>query len=219
MYGNTFLVRGHKLNLLDRYSKEYVFFHDAIYNPKSGTNEEDSVTLYHIFEEALLDCIHGKSKSTQESSFITHNKLQLNVSQHVKDFIIATKSHTPMSRTKSETSTTLLGMLHNIYQNVFLDADMAVLGKQPQAYKHYAGLIRMEYNFVPHEEYCSKRAEILETFASSLCKNVGGNSDVKRADKTVFLTRTMREALEGSAIKNLKDEIASLKILEIPKQQ
>ena len=46
----------------------------------------------------------------------------------------------------------------------FLDADMAVLGKQPAAYDHYAALIRKEYQHVPHDTYCEKRADILESF-------------------------------------------------------
>ena len=36
-----------------------IFFHDAIYNPKSSTNEEDSVALYKNFEADFITCIYA----------------------------------------------------------------------------------------------------------------------------------------------------------------
>ena len=96
---------------------------------------------------------------------------------------------------------------------------MAVLGKQPQAYQHYAALIRREYQFVPQHVYCSKRAEILESFASSLGSGgVEGGNIPDRSEKTVFFTSSMRDAFEETAIQNLREEIASLKRGQIPKE-
>lgn len=204
-----------------------VFFHDAIYNPKSSTNEEDSVTLYKTFEAELLKCIHsstdrGTSSSTslQVPLSARPNSLEL-YSRHIQDFILATKSHTPTTTVLTEDETfTPSQLLHTVYQNIFLDADMAVLGKQPNAYKQYAALIRMEYNHVPHDVYCSKRADVLESFASSLSTSYGGinsgSEGLANVEKTVFLTRTMKEAFEEYAIQNLREEIASLKRGEIP---
>jgi predicted metal-dependent HD superfamily phosphohydrolase len=92
------------------------------------------------------------------------------------------------------------------YLQIFLDADMAVLGKSWEAYQYYASLIRQEYKYVPHDLYCEKRAEILQSFIGS----VGGDS------KTVYLNEHMREALEDRAIANLKREIAILQKGDIP---
>lgn len=54
------------------------------------------------------------------------------------------------------------------YQKLFLDLDMAVLGKNwSPAYTSYAYCIRQEYSFVPRDVYCTKRAEILTRFLST----------------------------------------------------
>ena len=111
------------------------FFHDAIYDPKSGTNEEDSAVLFQEF-----------CKEMGESRLPTLENV-------VVDMILATKSH---NATEMQTANKDLLCL--------LDIDMAVLGKDAAAYEVYAGLIRKEYIFVAEETYCEKRAEILEKF-------------------------------------------------------
>jgi len=173
-----------------------VFFHDAIYNPKSGTNEEDSAKLFLQFVEDLFGNNHvvasdSLSKLTKEwSGFNT-----------VKRFIIATKSHSLDDTNIKDEEIPFL--------QIFLDADMAVLGKTPQAYEYYASLIRKEYAHVPLDVYCDKRAEILQSFIGSVGDNL----------KTVYLNEHMREALEDRAITNLKREIAILRKGQIPGSQ
>ena len=115
------------------------------------------------------------------------------------------------------------------YLKLFLDADMAVLGKESNAYDHYAALIRKEYIHVPHDLYCEKRAEILQSFVTILLKTVEENkddsdnklhnSDKKVQDKKVryiFASKIMREALERRAVNNLQREIKGLKQGQIP---
>ena len=145
-----------------------IFFHDAVYDGKSSTNEEDSAALF-------LD-------------FAVQVSLDADLKSDVVTMILASKSHT-VDETVSSFGCCL-----------FLDLDMAVLGKEAHAYQNYAGLIRMEYSFVPHDLYCEKRATVLEGFVK----------------KPIFSTDIFRDVLEKRAIANLNAEIVSLKASVIP---
>jgi predicted metal-dependent HD superfamily phosphohydrolase len=171
-----------------------VFFHDAIYNPKSGTNEEDSAEL---FDQFVNEVFGDNEAALSAPTKIT--KKEWSGFKAVKNFIIATKSHILDGAVDMRNE-------EIPYLQIFLDADMAVLGKSWEAYQYYASLIRQEYKYVPHDLYCEKRAEILQSFIGS----VGGDS------KTVYLNEHMREALEDRAIANLKREIAILQKGDIP---
>jgi predicted metal-dependent HD superfamily phosphohydrolase len=149
-----------------------VFFHDAVYDPQSNTNEEDSSHLFEQFTREVGSTILGASAV---ATVIT--------------CILATQRHKVIPG-----EVTML-------QELFLDIDMAVLGKKMQAYRAYAALIRKEYHFVPQAVYCKKRAEILESFLAS---------------KQIYLTTVMRCALEKNARQNIKDEIESLQQEKIP---
>ena len=163
-----------------------IFFHDAVYDAKSGTNEEDSAELFKKFVAELI--------SQQEwHGFKT-----------VENFIIATKTHVVPCDMEDTSDERLLLKL-------FLDADMAVLGKESKAYNHYASLIRLEYIHVPHDLYCDKRAEILQSFIGSVSSESNGANS-----KHIYASEVMREALEEIAISNLRREIDSLKKREIP---
>jgi predicted metal-dependent HD superfamily phosphohydrolase len=125
-----------------------IFFHDAIYDPQSSKNEEDSAELFASFARSTNLCV-----------------------QHIDlivSYILATKNHTIERSDISHTK----GIDTNQQQpldplELFLDLDMSVLGKEPHAYQKYSALIRQEYHFVPKETYCTKRAEILEHFLKS----------------------------------------------------
>ena len=101
-------------------------------------------------------------------------------------YILATKHHT--STEDDECA------------QLFLDMDMAVLGKTKEAYWKYAGLIRKEYAFVEHDVYCEKRTDVLTGFLKN----------------PIFGTSLMRDALEQQARENLEAEIESLQRGEIP---
>ena len=141
------------------------FFHDAIYNVRSSTNEEDSAQLF--------------------LQFAREKKLPQPLTQNVQRFILHTQTH----QTEDTDTTTLA-------EQIFLDLDMAVLGKSKAAYSHYASLIRKEYQHVPIDLYCNKRAEILETFLQST---------------HIYATQFYREAFEDKARQNLRDEIDRLR--------
>ncbi|CAB9516264.1 expressed unknown protein (Partial), partial [Seminavis robusta] len=150
------------------------FFHDAIYNVHSSTNEEDSAALFQTFLKEL------------QSGGVT--TITNGLEDSVVELILATKQH----QVSTENSPLL---------SLFLDLDMAVLGKEQNAYLCYAALIRNEYQHVPHAVYCEKRAEVLETFLKQ---------------PQIFGTQVMLEAFEQRARDNLQAEIESLKQGQIP---
>jgi predicted metal-dependent HD superfamily phosphohydrolase len=144
------------------------FFHDIVYDPKSNRNEKDSAELFQEFSKSI-----SMPETTAKATEI---------------MILATEKHEIIPMEDSP--------LLEAVQAFFLDLDMAVLGKQSDAYLSYACMIRKEYSFVPHDVYCTKRAEVLQKFLDE--------------SKTIYLTIPFQEALEGRARENLKQEIALL---------
>lgn len=171
-----------------------IFFHDAIYNPKSARNERESKELLDQFWKELQD--HNLFQlSTEEADRVHHR---------VSTLILATEKHqvleVPTNDLEVQSSTYPWSLVE--LQKIFLDVDMAVLGKEPEAYLAYAALVRKEYIHVPKDMYCSKRAEILQGFVDR--------------PTPIFLTSLVHETLEASARKNLVDEVAMLKQGRIP---
>lgn len=137
------------------------FFHDAVYDPAAGDNEEQSAELAGRFlteagkEETLVNSVCG--------------------------LILATAGH--MQATPSGDAAW------------FLDADLQVLGADPDEYAKYAAAIRREYHFVSEADYRSGRSAVLRSFLDA---------------PAIFRTLPLREALEDCARKNLAAELASL---------
>lgn len=149
------------------------FFHDAIYDVQSSTNEEDSAEL---FREYVREQSAGGIK------------MQNGLEAFVLLCIIATKSH----QVAADNSPTL---------SLFLDLDMAVLGKENRAYFIYASLIRKEYHFVAHDVYCEKRADVLEDFLKQ---------------PAIYGSQAMIDAFEQRARDNMRSEIEVLRSGRIP---
>ena len=179
---------------LDASSKWYaamawsIFFHDAIYDPKSNRNEKDSAELFRTFAE---DCMETAMDTT--------------VFDAAETMILATEKHKVMLPSNGVEKDELKEIW---MQKHFLDMDMAVLGKENEAYLKYAALIRKEYQFVAHDVYCSKRAEILETF-------LGDKSEAGQK-KCIYLTESFSGAFEARARENLRNEIQLLRSNTIP---
>lgn len=198
-----------------------IFFHDAVYDAKSSTNEEDSLSLYKSFEKDLFETTLSKTAGYDKGQ-VPH---EWQFSKQIASYIIATKSHN--IDTVKDTDKNDVYLLK--YLKYFLDADMAVLGKQPSAYDHYASLIRKEYIHVPHDIYCQKRAEVLQSFVTNVTEGVvtvDGSSSCasekaqggmnNKEPKFIFASDIMRDALEEQAVSNLQREISSLKSGVIP---
>lgn len=110
-----------------------VFFHDIIYDPKSSTNEEDSVVLFRD---------------------LLGSHLTPAVVTAVEAFILATKTH-KLPSTNDTTSDQVSDL------KLFLDLDMEVLSRPRSQYQQYASEIRSEYIHVNEEVYCQRRAAFL----------------------------------------------------------
>lgn len=78
---------------------------------------------------------------------------------------------------------------------LFLDLDLAILGKNVETYKHYSAAIRREYSFVPWFSYKRSRRKILENFLSR---------------DYLYFTWQMRERFETAARANISFEIKEL---------
>lgn len=97
----------------------------------------------------------------------------------VRRLILATKGH--MDESDADT-------------NIFLDADLSILGSDEKTYQRYSSAIRMEYGLVPDLVYKSGRRKVLKGFLK-----------MPAIFKTPYFHR-----LEGQARKNLLAEVATL---------
>ena len=157
-----------------------IFFHDAIYDPKSSINEEDSAALYRTFASEITCAI-----ATMNSIPATTNFPCLSSFDHgrVEQYILATKQHN-------------VPPCADICLKLFVDVDMAVLGKDEGAYEAYAKLIREEYIHVERNVYCEKRSQVLSSFVDN--------------EKPIFASKVMRDAFEDKARRNIVREIELL---------
>ena len=137
----------HILEMIDICTSEYdvvppelmlaVWFHDAIYDPKSESNEADSITL---FNEYICDVgeLHG----------------DIDVSG-IRLAIQLTKDHKSALRKNS--------VLPDWIRK-FLEIDLSILGVNEDRYIQYAGQIRNEYAHLSVEEFKAGRSQFLRAY-------------------------------------------------------
>lgn len=160
----------HCLNLVDQYREQIpdadlvevsFWFHDAIYDAQSKTNEEDSAQwAVQFLEDAGAPQV---------------------VVQRVYHLILSTK-HTAANLSPS--------------QQWVVDIDLAILGAEREVFDRYEQNIRLEYEWVPLEQFKQGRSALLEGFL---------------ARAWLFNTAACRERYEVGARANLRSSIDKLR--------
>jgi predicted metal-dependent HD superfamily phosphohydrolase len=138
-----------------------LFYHDIIYNPQKGDNEEKSASL----------ATDRLSQLNTPSEFSTQ----------VSTMILKTKNHEEAESADG---------------NLFLDADLAVLGTEKSKYQAYAKSIRKEYSVYPDFLYKPGRLKVIEHFLKM---------------PVIFKTPSFRKNFEIQARFNLQREAESLR--------
>lgn len=138
-----------------------IFFHDAVYDASSKTNEADSAAM--------------------AAAFLSQHAVEVTITETVESLILATASH--------------LDEVAVPDADWFLDADLAILGSEPDRYAWYVSAIRHEYSVFSDDQFRAGRKRFLETVMEA---------------ETLFRTTELRNRFEARARSNLKSELDTL---------
>ncbi len=111
-----------------------IYYHDIVYDPQSSDNEWESMA------QMVADLA-----GTMEAEFIRDAAV----------LIEATVKH----ELPEEADPTVLSDCA-----YFLDMDLSILGAGSDLFDAYEAGIREEYSFVPEDQYCAARGQVLERF-------------------------------------------------------
>jgi predicted metal-dependent HD superfamily phosphohydrolase len=118
-----------------------LFFHDAIYDPRSDTNEADSAALAR--------------------TVLTELEVPPERVEAVAQLVMATRHHQPQPAPPAPNTST--GPAGNDTA-VVLDADLAILAAEPSRYQAYVTGVRAEYAHVDADSWRTGRAAVLRAF-------------------------------------------------------
>lgn len=121
------------------------FFHDAVYDPVRGDNEERSAVL----AEHQLASIGWESPRCGVVAALVRATAG-HLTDHTADLAERAGSD------DAQRSTPSADELH-----VLLDADLGVLGSEPNAYAAYATGVRVEYRHLADDQWREGRADVL----------------------------------------------------------
>jgi predicted metal-dependent HD superfamily phosphohydrolase len=141
-----------------------------------------TLTLAIAYHDAVYD--PQENNNEEKSAELAASRLkEINFPETERtrciQFILATKKH---ERADSET-------------NIFTDADLSILGAEPEAYTLYTQQIRKEYGMYPDFLYKPGRKIVLQHFLSM---------------DTIYKTEAFKSAYEARAKVNLKHELEML---------
>ena len=111
-----------------------IYWHDAIYDPTSNTNEADSAAL-------MVERLQGRADPQLISD--------------ANDLIVATANHDVPQDMDDDLAKDCA---------LFLDMDMSILGADPDLFDIYDQAIREEFLTIPDAIYRPRRAEVLAGF-------------------------------------------------------
>jgi predicted metal-dependent HD superfamily phosphohydrolase len=177
----------------NRYSEVDRYYHtlehivatlSVIESLQDKTQNLVALKLAAWFHDAIYD---SKAKDNEEQSAAYMRKIlgaagvALALIEQTERLILATKTH---QAANNDTDCQIL-----------LDADLSILGNPAEEYETYRHKIRLEYAWVPEEQYRTGRIQVLEKF-------------LQRA--RLYYTHPMYERYEMQARVNLRKEIESL---------
>lgn len=178
--------------LRERYREGGRFYHNLIHIAnvyKALTPVKNEIGDWEILVLAVLyhDIVYDVSRSDNEeqsAAWAERVMQSLNIEpkrvERCKRHILATKCHT-----KSEDYDT----------NLFTDADLSILGADPETYSQYASAIRKEYSIYTENVYHEGRAKVLRKFLEM---------------PTIFKTEPFRKQYEQRARSNVTNELKLL---------
>lgn len=112
------------------------FYHDAVYDSRSKTNEKDSALLF--LNDMNMLC--GEDPALRDSTNV------------VQALIVATANHRVYSP--------------SVQMQIMIDSDLAILQSPSGVYDKYAANIRREYSWVDDKAYREGRTAVLKSFLS-----------------------------------------------------
>lgn len=151
-----------------------IFFHDIIYDPRAPDNEEKSAAMFAQFAD--------------EAGFMQQHDVEL-----VKHYVMETKRHDHQHDPLAEEDRDL---------DLFLDADLAILGSSSDDYDRYTVQVRKEYSHLSDAAFKSGRSAFLSKMLALLSSETG---------MTIFRNTDMRQRLEMPAIDNMRRELQVLR--------
>lgn len=182
-------------HLLTHYSESHRKYHnithitDCLAQLEEAQHDFQILSLSDIEEIEIAIWFHDviydpKAKDNEEKSaelFLTLSEgMPSKQQQHIKDMILATRDH--VARNKAE--------------ELLLDLDLSILGRNAVEFDQYDRAIRVEYEWVPDELYRQGRAKVLSTFLER---------------EKIFKTRYFHDKYEETARKNITRAIQRLK--------
>ncbi|MFB2967574.1 hypothetical protein ACE1CD_01250 [Aerosakkonema sp. BLCC-F183] len=180
-------------NLTAAYTSTDRFYHnlahilqviEKIEMMRSQTQNFAAVEFAAWFHDVIYD---PKAKDNEEKSatYTADVLSSLAIPRETIDtavnLILATKNHHPIA--------------NSIDSQIFLDADLSILGYSETEYRNYAQAIRQEYSWLSDTEYRLGRKQVLEKFLQR---------------ERIYFTEQMFAALEVKARQNMQEEIEYL---------
>jgi predicted metal-dependent HD superfamily phosphohydrolase len=189
---NTELATNLWLEIFTKYSEPKRQYHtidhlEAIItdlNEVKGKIDDWDTTLFAVFYHDIIYKASSKTNEADSSKLAKKRLSEIDLSNDKIDkclaMILATKQHLP-----SEDSDT----------NYLLDADLAILGKNPEDYQKYSNQIREEYTIYADFMYNSGRKKALQYFLEM---------------EAIYKTEHFFKKYEEQARINIKNELDNL---------
>ncbi|MEO1429530.1 MAG: hypothetical protein AAFV71_10785 [Cyanobacteria bacterium J06633_8] len=179
--------------IAEAYSKPNRYYHNLehIHHVLEVIQTLESQTKYFDIKTVQLaawfhDIVYNtKAKDNEEKSaeyavkLLASLSIPVNVIKNVNKLILTTKNHQISD--------------NDLDAQILLDADLAILGSNPDEYSKYTQAVRQEYIWVPEAKYFVARKQILQSFLQR---------------ENIYFTQFMQQTKEKIARTNLEKEVS-----------